>query len=314
MKIVLSIVGMHCAACAVNIEKTLKKQKGVMVVNVNYAVGQALVEFDEQIIGLDEIKKIIASVGDYRAVDNEPISAAGGHAHHQDESTQKAKRRLRWSIILSLIILPSMFWPFKFGYVVAGADLGRWLLAVLSFIVVFIAGWQFHRIMWQQLKRFQSNMDTLISPRRAGAQIRQRLLCLFRRTRSEQRARSGPGPRRAPDNAYEGPSAASAVAGDLQPRLVFAMVNEAARVLEEQVVPQAWMVDLAVSGTGFAPFRGGPLRLVDQYGPDLVVEHLNSLERACGTRSPAVNVESGGRAWRSLLPELEREPIAIGAR
>jgi len=47
----------------------------------------------------------------------------------------------------------------------------------------------------------------------------------------------------------------------LQQRLALAMVNEAGRCLDEQVVPESWMIDLAmVLGTGFAPFRGGPLR------------------------------------------------------
>jgi alkylation response protein AidB-like acyl-CoA dehydrogenase/3-hydroxyacyl-CoA dehydrogenase len=54
---------------------------------------------------------------------------------------------------------------------------------------------------------------------------------------------------------------------DLQERMVLLMVNEAARCLEEQVVATADDVDFGmVMGTGFAPFRGGPLRYADCHG------------------------------------------------
>ena len=50
-------------------------------------------------------------------------------------------------------------------------------------------------------------------------------------------------------------------------RLLFLMVNEAARVLQEGVVESATEVDLGmVLGTGFPPFRGGLLRFADDLG------------------------------------------------
>jgi len=64
----------------------------------------------------------------------------------------------------------------------------------------------------------------------------------------------------------------------LQERMVFLMVNEAARCLEEQIVTGPADIDFAmIMGTGFAPFRGGPLRYADALGaPKLVgaMEHL----------------------------------------
>ena len=59
---------------------------------------------------------------------------------------------------------------------------------------------------------------------------------------------------------------------DLQQRMVLLMINEAARCLEEQVVTDPADVDFAmIMGTGFAPFRGGPLRCADTIGlPALV--------------------------------------------
>ena len=61
-------------------------------------------------------------------------------------------------------------------------------------------------------------------------------------------------------------------------RLVYPIINEAARCLDEKVVASADDVDLAmVFGTGFAPFRGGPLRYADSVGIPKIVEALDRL-------------------------------------
>ncbi|HEY3664149.1 MAG TPA: 3-hydroxyacyl-CoA dehydrogenase NAD-binding domain-containing protein [Chthoniobacterales bacterium] len=62
-------------------------------------------------------------------------------------------------------------------------------------------------------------------------------------------------------------SAADKSAGDLALRLVYLMVNEAARCLEEEVVAAPEDADYGmILGTGFAPLRGGPLRFSDHFG------------------------------------------------
>jgi 3-hydroxyacyl-CoA dehydrogenase / enoyl-CoA hydratase / 3-hydroxybutyryl-CoA epimerase len=66
--------------------------------------------------------------------------------------------------------------------------------------------------------------------------------------------------------------------GDLRDRLVLSMVNEAARTLEEKVVDAPEDVDFGmIMGTGWAPFRGGPLRFADHLGISTVVSRLNNL-------------------------------------
>ncbi len=88
--------------------------------------------------------------------------------------------------------------------------------------------------------------------------------------------------------------------GRVRDRLVFAMINEAARVLEERVVRSAAEVDLGmVMGTGFPPFRGGLLKYADDRGAAEVLRTLEVLEATCGHRfapSPLVRElgESGG--------------------
>jgi len=64
----------------------------------------------------------------------------------------------------------------------------------------------------------------------------------------------------------------------LQRRMVLLMVNEAARCLEEKVVASPDDVDFAmIMGTGFAPFRGGPLRYADSAGIDELVGEMKRL-------------------------------------
>jgi 3-hydroxyacyl-CoA dehydrogenase/enoyl-CoA hydratase/3-hydroxybutyryl-CoA epimerase len=65
---------------------------------------------------------------------------------------------------------------------------------------------------------------------------------------------------------------------DLQSRMVLLMVNEAARCLEEQIVSEPEDIDFAmIMGTGFAPFRGGPLRYGDSLGITALVGAMDRL-------------------------------------
>jgi 3-hydroxyacyl-CoA dehydrogenase/enoyl-CoA hydratase/3-hydroxybutyryl-CoA epimerase len=64
----------------------------------------------------------------------------------------------------------------------------------------------------------------------------------------------------------------------LAERMSLLMVNEAARCVEERVAQTPADIDLAmVLGTGFAPFRGGPLRYADALGIASIVSSLNRL-------------------------------------
>ena len=49
--------------------------------------------------------------------------------------------------------------------------------------------------------------------------------------------------------------------------MIFCMINEAARCIEERVAYSSGDIDLAmVLGAGWAPFRGGPLRYAESLG------------------------------------------------
>jgi 3-hydroxyacyl-CoA dehydrogenase/enoyl-CoA hydratase/3-hydroxybutyryl-CoA epimerase len=67
---------------------------------------------------------------------------------------------------------------------------------------------------------------------------------------------------------------------DIVHRLIFLMVNEAARCVEEGVVDSPADADYGmILGTGFAPFRGGPLRFAEHFGLKKLVENLERLAR-----------------------------------
>jgi 3-hydroxyacyl-CoA dehydrogenase/enoyl-CoA hydratase/3-hydroxybutyryl-CoA epimerase len=81
------------------------------------------------------------------------------------------------------------------------------------------------------------------------------------------------------------PADAAAVPADLIDRLILILVNECVACLRERVVEEPDLVDAAVIfGTGFAPFRGGPLAYARTRGVDAVVARLGELAARHGAR------------------------------
>lgn len=75
-------------------------------------------------------------------------------------------------------------------------------------------------------------------------------------------------------------------ARECRERMIFTMVNEAARCLEDGVVDDPAAVDVGMLlGAGFPPFRAGLLRYADQCGVESIVETLNLFaSRPAGAR------------------------------
>jgi 3-hydroxyacyl-CoA dehydrogenase / enoyl-CoA hydratase / 3-hydroxybutyryl-CoA epimerase len=68
-------------------------------------------------------------------------------------------------------------------------------------------------------------------------------------------------------------------------RLILPLLNEAVACLHDGIVADADLVDAGVIfGTGFAPFRGGPIHYARERGVDEVIARLESLARQFGTR------------------------------
>jgi 3-hydroxyacyl-CoA dehydrogenase/enoyl-CoA hydratase/3-hydroxybutyryl-CoA epimerase len=72
---------------------------------------------------------------------------------------------------------------------------------------------------------------------------------------------------------------------DLQDRMILPMVNEAVACLADGVVDDADLLDAGVIfGTGFAPFRGGPIQYARSVGVDQLRSRLEQLARNYGER------------------------------
>jgi len=72
---------------------------------------------------------------------------------------------------------------------------------------------------------------------------------------------------------------------EVQDRLVLRLVNEATACLREGIVDEKDLIDAGVIfGTGFAPFRGGPLEYIRSTGTDKLSKTLASLKTKFGSR------------------------------
>jgi Cu+-exporting ATPase len=188
-KTILNISGMTCASCAVNNEKALLKTKGILSANVNFATKKASIEYDGDILNEAQVTKIIKDNGYEVAELNPPAplirgalwnhppdkGGKGGYEHehaphiengghvHEDSDIKKGWKKFLGSAILSLPLVLGMFFKFELGREIFGLDLKMILDALLATIVVFYFGWRFHRMAFKQAKKFQANMDTLVS-------------------------------------------------------------------------------------------------------------------------------------------------------
>ncbi|KAB7762396.1 3-hydroxyacyl-CoA dehydrogenase NAD-binding domain-containing protein [Xanthomonas maliensis] len=92
------------------------------------------------------------------------------------------------------------------------------------------------------------------------------------------------------------------VPADLEDRLILPLLNEAVACLHEGVVADADLLDAGVIfGTGFAPFRGGPIQYIRSTGADALLARLQALQTRYGARF------SPRPGWES---PLLREPAA----
>ena len=81
------------------------------------------------------------------------------------------------------------------------------------------------------------------------------------------------------------------VAEEIISRAIYIMINEASRILEENIVTEAKIIDLAmIAGTGFPPYKGGLLKYADEVGIKEIVSELRRLEQLYGERFTPSNL------------------------
>ena len=62
-KRVIPVVGMACSSCSANVERTLQSLEGVVSASVNLASRSALVEWNPDVISLEQMKEAVNGIG-----------------------------------------------------------------------------------------------------------------------------------------------------------------------------------------------------------------------------------------------------------
>ena len=144
-KATLQIKGMHCASCAVNIEKVLLKEKGLISARVNFPLEKLIIEYNPEEINLDGIKKIIKKIG-YEAVEREK---------ELKDEVKSGWKRFWLGVILTvpILIINTFFYEPKWNV----------SLFVLATPVQIFLGWPFYRGFFFALKNKLADMNVLVS-------------------------------------------------------------------------------------------------------------------------------------------------------
>ena len=144
---------MTCASCAVSVEGTLSKQKGVLKATVNFADNSALVRYDPS-ADLKEMKRAVQSIGyDIDIADNR--SPEEVEAERQREFEQAKKNMVLAFVFAIPVLILGMFFTHWL--------IGRWVSLFLSGVVVFYSGRKFFVNAFKQASHFKANMDTLVA-------------------------------------------------------------------------------------------------------------------------------------------------------
>lgn len=153
------IGGMHCAACANRNELALKRLPGVVEAAVNFAFRSARVEFDPSRVSERTLHEAVASNG-FQVLSNEFATVNKARAARE---LSEARFRAFAALALAAPVMLFAMLEIALAWDIAGRNVGRWLQAILSSVVILVLGWEFHQGMVRLVLRGTANMDTLIS-------------------------------------------------------------------------------------------------------------------------------------------------------
>ena len=162
----LPVVGMTCARCAANVERTLiKKVPGVEQASVNFGTETLNVDYDPGQTSLEDMAQAVKNAG------YELILPAEGEAVMEDAEAQAraaelaAQRRFFWvgvAFTLPLFII-SMSRDFGLLGAWAGAAWVNWFFFALATPVQFYTGGGFYVGGYKSIKGGAANMDVLVA-------------------------------------------------------------------------------------------------------------------------------------------------------
>ncbi|MFV1970369.1 MAG: cation transporter, partial [Acidimicrobiia bacterium] len=148
------VEGMTCASCAVRIERVLGKQEGVETANVNFAGQEARATITED-ADLEALRAAVAKIG-YDISEIDPEDDRRSITERYDKEAKFQLRNVIGAAALTVpIALLAWFGP--------GTAWDHWVQFVLTSIVMFHFGSQFHKATWKQVTSLSPAMDTLIT-------------------------------------------------------------------------------------------------------------------------------------------------------
>ena len=153
-KKVYPVMGMHCAACANNVEKIVKKQEGVEDASVNLAAAVLTVDFNSDVVSPEQLKDAVMKIGFDLIIDEDNSMEEKEEAEHSYYEQLQRKTVVAWIFALPVAFMGMFFMDFP------GIN---WWMLVLSLPVLFYSGHAFYVNAWKQAKHFTSNMDTLVA-------------------------------------------------------------------------------------------------------------------------------------------------------
>ena len=198
-KITVPIKGMHCASCALVIEKTLKKTEGVNEVKVNYGTEKATIEYDKDKVSLTKMSDFIKPLGYEFIESGSPqgiASQASGIAVTEFQKMDPAKQqklleledqksKVQFALPLAIMVFVLMMWEIAAKNIswvpnfFMPHELYSIILLVISTVVLFWIGRPFLAGIVKFIRYRVANMDTLVGIGTLTAYLYSSFILLF---------------------------------------------------------------------------------------------------------------------------------------
>ena len=149
----IPVVGMACSSCSAHVEKTLSEQKGVASASVNLATRAALVEYDDAVITLEQMKAAVNAIGFDLVIEQD---RSVEEIERREYTLLKRKTLLAWLFAAGVMGAPFILPP-------AGGAAANQLAMILALAGLLTCGRQFYVSAWRQLRHGMANMDTLVA-------------------------------------------------------------------------------------------------------------------------------------------------------
>ena len=158
----LDIEGMDCPACALKIEKAVRKIEGIKDIQVNLGSETASVTYSAPQFPVENVKTTIEKLG-YKAIEQEEDIDEEEKVKEKNAFLKRFRLKIITSIVLSLIIF-ALGMKEHLGFLDSvGQNLSNIISLLLSTVVVFWCGQKFLRGFWAALSNGTADMDTLIT-------------------------------------------------------------------------------------------------------------------------------------------------------